>query len=189
MYSSTGEAPLHEVLASAWCARNSTRNQAWPSTVRWRHPATPQRQWTAWSAQRHPATRPARWWCLSGRFIALVQSPAGPDESGHQGEHDHQSGGNDSHDQFAMRRGSLRSRHGCYSFISVRRSNPETVISPSSRTSTPLISPKTIVPKYPYCQRYGKDVLAICMFRMRLERPKWLGRCLNAASGHHRGIP
>ena len=46
-----------------WCARNSTRNQAWPSTVRWRHPATPQRQWTAWSAQRHPATRPARWWC------------------------------------------------------------------------------------------------------------------------------
>ena len=48
---------------------------------------------------------------------------------------------------------------------------------------------RTLVSKYPYCRRYGKDVLTICMFRMRLERPEMAGPLPRMRPvGHHRGI-
>ena len=83
----------------------------------------------------------------------------------------------------------------CLSFFHSHktRNHPLEVMESSSRngfqrnvcaTSTPPAN--VLSQNLPYCRRYGKDVLAIPLFRMRLERPKWPRPLPRMRSmGHH----
>ena len=129
---------------------------------------------------------------LTGLSV-LVQGPTRPHKCGNQSKHNHKRGCYDGGNQFAMRRGILRIRHACHSFTAIRRAtipskswNPVPETFSAQCLCNEYATRERLVPKPPYCRRYGKDVLAIPLFRMRLERPE-VARPLPRmrSMGHH----